>query len=89
MKMTIHSLAHLIFRETVIPILKAQNSKRLLSSFVFMATFIENILTKFCAHRDTLRPFLDRACSLIQSDCFTAGLIDLGLLENPVWDVQS
>ena len=54
-----------------------------------MATFIENVLTKFCAHRDTLRPFLDRACSLIQSDCFTAGLIDLGLLENPVWDVQS
>ena len=49
-----------------------------------MATFIENALNKFCAHRDTLRPFLDRACSLVQSDSFTAGLIDLGLLENTV-----
>ena len=49
-----------------------------------MATFIENALGKFCAHRDTLRPFLDRACSLVQSDSFTAGLIDLGLLENTV-----
>lgn len=57
--------------------------------FVFMATFIENVLTKFCAHRDTLRPFLDRACSLIQSDSFTAGLVDLGLVENPSDDDEA
>ena len=75
---------YVFLSNTVTAISEAQNSKWLLSSFVFMATFIENVLAKFCAHRDTLRPFLDRACSLIQSDSFTSGLIDLGLLENPV-----
>jgi hypothetical protein len=38
-------------------------------------------LTKFRHHRDTLLPFLDRVCTVVQSDSFCAGLVDLELLE--------